>query len=91
LALPVPGVREAAGEGQGQQTMSELSNHTSQCPTCQKANKRANDFCDVGFALALEFARTHKPTSVEYVTLTDDQYQRLLDEMDRRRSQGSRN
>lgn len=71
--------------------MANLSEHVSSCATCQKANKRANDFCDVGFALALEYMRNHAPTSAEEVTLTDEQYQRLLSDRERRKSQGSRN
>jgi hypothetical protein len=69
--------------------IKKVIEHEATCATCKAANKRINDFCIEGQLLFAEYQKTHQPTSIIDATVTDEQYERLLEEARRKRKSGS--
>jgi hypothetical protein len=71
--------------------LKQVQEHVEKCAVCSKANKRVNDFCFTGRMLFAEYAKTATPIRREDVTLTDEQYHRLVAETERAEKSGRDN
>lgn len=71
--------------------LPKIEIHVRDCAVCSKANRRVNDFCETGTALFIEWASTRKPVNAAMVTITDEQFDRLVQQHKRRHRQSERN
>jgi hypothetical protein len=69
--------------------MDEIEAHVRSCPICSAANRRVNDFCDVGLAMFYEWAKDNPPVGAEMAEISKEQFDRLLAERRRARKAGS--
>lgn len=66
----------------------ELLEHEKNCATCTAAKKRVNDLCLEGRYLFAKCTTGVKPTRIEEVELTDEQYERLVADQRRAKKAG---
>jgi hypothetical protein len=71
--------------------LAKVVAHVNACDVCTRAKQRVNDFCSEGRVLFYDYAKRATPTSVEEITLTDEQYDRLVEETRRAQRSGERN
>lgn len=71
--------------------LNNLKAHVDACSVCSSANKRVNDFCEEGLLLFSDWSKDKMPTHIVEHTLTQEQYDRLVEDTRRRRRQGERN
>jgi hypothetical protein len=55
-----------------------LDGHLKYCKTCARANKRVNDFCDLGRSLFLQWAEEEEPIAA--TVLSAEEYRRVVEE-----------
>lgn len=67
----------------------KLEAHMADCGTCTRANFRVNDFCETGKLLFAEW--NPQPIGAQEVEISQEQFDRLVAEGQRRRRNGERN
>lgn len=71
--------------------LDEIKAHVTTCTVCSAANKRVNDFCELGRLLFFEWAKDHPPVRAAEVEISQEQYDRLVAETRRARRSGENN
>jgi hypothetical protein len=71
--------------------LEKVKAHVDSCSVCSRAHMRVNDFCDEGKLLFFDYAKDREPVRQMFVTLTDEQYDRLVEETRRARRRGENN